>query len=432
MNELLLPRPILFEYYRVKPSPKQHIALVLRYYRDLAFGGQAGGGKSEFLLQDALQYVDVPGYHAIIIRKQYSDLAMPNALIDRSWKILGNDKRLHWNGDLKRWTFPSGATLSFGHLAHDKDLDKYQGAELAFIGIDEATQLFPNQILYLFSRLRRPTELKDKMVPLRFRLASNPGGPGHAWFKERYVDLHEPIQKNGGRIFIPSSLTDNPGIEKEEYIQNLMNLDPVKRRQLLEGDWNIAAVTGMFKRSWFKQVSYFELPKLDYVSRGWDLASTAPSQSNRDPDYTATVKIGYSKILNKYYLLDFKHWRLSPQQSEEKIKGIVQNDGYKTFHFLELEPGASSKQLLGYFQRTIFHGYPLKGMKASGNKVTRASPLSTACENGMVDVLDTIPGMDEFFTELELFPTKGIHDDFTDAFSVVFNAISRSRTLLMV
>ena len=36
---------------------------------ELFFGGAAGGGKSVALLMGALQYVDVPGYAALILRK---------------------------------------------------------------------------------------------------------------------------------------------------------------------------------------------------------------------------------------------------------------------------------------------------------------------------------------------------------------------------
>jgi len=36
----------------------------------------------------------------------------------------------------------------------------------------------------MFSRLRR---LKGSSVPLRMRCASNPGGYGHEWVKQRFI-----------------------------------------------------------------------------------------------------------------------------------------------------------------------------------------------------------------------------------------------------
>jgi len=52
--------------------------------REVLYGGAAGGGKSDALLMGALQFVDVPGYAAILFRRTFSDLALPDALIPRS------------------------------------------------------------------------------------------------------------------------------------------------------------------------------------------------------------------------------------------------------------------------------------------------------------------------------------------------------------
>lgn len=429
----LLPRPVLFDYYDQIPTVKQHTALILRHIREVFYGGAAGGGKSEWLLQDALQYVDIPEYAAIIIRKSYTDLSMPNSLIDRSHKVLGGNPKLHWNGDLKRWTFPSGASISFGHLSHDKDLDKFQGSELQFVGFDEAAQLMPNQLLYLFSRLRRNDRLKKLGLPLRMRMASNPGGPSHQFLKKRYVDNDEPIlNEEGGRIFIPSGLSDNQHVDRDEYTQGLMQLDPVTRKRLLNGDWSIVAMTGMFKRDWFKSISWFGLPRMDYIVRGWDCASTAPNEGNKDPDYTATVKLGMDLKSRTVYILDVQRWRLSPHESEVRMQQIAKTDGRKVIHFIELEPGSAGKAMLSHLQRSAFIGFAVKGIKPQNSKLVRASPVSSAAENNQIYYVEMAErNLEEFFGELELFPTRGVHDDYVDAFSVAFNQLARPRSLLM-
>jgi hypothetical protein len=64
----------------------------------------------------ALQYVDVPGYNAILLRNQYTNLIKPEGLLSRATEWLTPHKEVRWNRDKKAFIFPSGATLSFGHL----------------------------------------------------------------------------------------------------------------------------------------------------------------------------------------------------------------------------------------------------------------------------------------------------------------------------
>ena len=110
---------------------------------ELLYGGMAGGGKSDALLMSALQYVTEPDYSALILRRTFKDLSQPNAIMDRARRWLSEpvaEGIVHHDKQTKTWTFPSGATLTFGYLSHDNDLDQYQGSELQFVGFDELTQ----------------------------------------------------------------------------------------------------------------------------------------------------------------------------------------------------------------------------------------------------------------------------------------------------
>lgn len=225
--------PRMTSYIPCKPTAKQAAFLLLPHL-EAFFGGQPGGGKSQALLMAALQYVDMPGYAAILFRRTYADLALPGALMDRSkeW-LMSTDAR--WNEQRKTWTFPSGATVSFGYLESENDKFRYQGAEFQFIGMDEASQISETQYLYLFSRLRRRVDVD---VPLRMRCASNP--PASAvgqWVKERFV-----INRSTARPFVPSGLDDNPHLDKAEYMRSLASLDRVTYASLF--DW-FAAIEGL-------------------------------------------------------------------------------------------------------------------------------------------------------------------------------------------
>ena len=104
----------------------------------------------------ALQYADIPGYRALIIRRHVADLTLPNALLDRARGWLRGREDVRWNESKNQWQFASGATLTFGYLAGSRDIDRYASAEFHFIGVDELTQFSEKAYLDLFARLRAP------------------------------------------------------------------------------------------------------------------------------------------------------------------------------------------------------------------------------------------------------------------------------------
>jgi hypothetical protein len=131
--EYLKPKEPL--YCPEAPSITQKVFL-RSYSIEALFGGAAGGGKSSALLMSAMQYVDIPGYSAILFRKTYADLALPGALMDRFRSWISNYDEVHWNGSTYVATFPSGARISFGYLNNTNDYLRYKGSEFQFIGME--------------------------------------------------------------------------------------------------------------------------------------------------------------------------------------------------------------------------------------------------------------------------------------------------------
>lgn len=263
--------------------------------REAFYGGAAGGMKSDALLQAALEYVDVPGYAALLLRRTYADLSKPGALMHRAQEWL-YDSPARWNGQDHQWRFPSGSVLQFGYLETESDKLKYQSSEFQFIGFDEVTQFAESQYTYLFSRLRRPGVPCEKCsqvlrrdggawihdeeqkvidcsspvpaarviaqykpsanglsvfdIPLRMRSASNPAEDHTGyWVAERFVpDDFTPDDANEPRIFwkagkdahgevvqrpfVPSRMEDNPFLDQKAYDLSLGELDEVTYEQL--------------------------------------------------------------------------------------------------------------------------------------------------------------------------------------------------------
>lgn len=207
----------------------------------------------------ALQYVEVPGYAALILMRTFADLSLPKAGMARAHEWLGGTGAA-WSAERKLWTFPSGATLSFGYLEKTGDEQRYRSAEFQAILFDELTRFREEQYRFLFSRLRR---LATADVPLRMRAATNPGDRGHEWVKRRFVPdeylkglgaekFGRPWWK-AGRLFVPARLEDNEHLDREQYEGSLAELDPVTRAQLRHGDWKATFGGLLYKLEWFRR-----------------------------------------------------------------------------------------------------------------------------------------------------------------------------------
>jgi len=412
LQRLLAPR--LNKYIPHIPTSKQSAFLLLNN-REAFYGGAAGGGKSDALLMAALQYVDQPGYSALLFRRTYADLNLPGALMDRAAEWLRpfmSTGEVRWVDKEKTYIFqcPGGgtATLTFGYLENENDKYRYQGAELQFIGFDELTQINMRAYTYMFSRLRR---LKGVQIPLRVRSASNPGGAGHDWVKQRFL-IEGPSK---GRLFIPATMHDNPFLDTDEYAQSLQELDPITRAQLQEGDWNVKHGGSLFDRTWFKVVE--AAPEGIRMVRYWDLASTEP-KPGKDPDYTVGLLLGEKD--NIFYIMDVRRVQKTPGDVEKLVLQTAQIDGYEARIYMEEEPGSSGKNNT-YNYGKILTGYAFWGNRETGAKHLRAAPASSAAERGLICIVRA-PWNTDFLDELEAYPNVN-HDDQLDGLSGAYRML---------
>lgn len=396
------------------------------------FGGAAGGGKSSALLMAALQYVDVPGYSALLFRRTLQDLTLPGALMDRFKEWIAPHDEIRWNANTYTATFPSGARIGFGYLNNKDDYLRYKGVEVQFIGMDEVTEIRESDYRYLFSRLRRPSSGPLAQVPLRMRCASN---PAPNWVRQRFL-VEGPEYS---RVFVPSKLTDNPGIDPDSYRRALQELDPIERRRLEEGDWWATSLGTMFQRDDFVLIDPFEVPEISTSSarvvRYWDLAASEPTHSNPDPDWT----VGTLMMLDKgiAWILDVQRARVKGDRVEELIGRTAREDGPTVSIRMEQEPGSAGKNLIDQYARYILPGYDFSGVRATGDKVTRARPFAAAVANGNVRVVRG-SWLTAWLDEMSSFPEVSNHDDQVDSAVGAFSFLAglglpqRSRAIIIV
>ena len=209
--------------------------------KDVLYGGAAGGGKSYAMIVDPLRYAHRKAHRALILRRSMPEL---REMIDKSRELYPQAfPGAKFREVEKLWNFPSGAKIEFGFLERDADVYRYQGQAYSWIGFDEITHL-PTEFSwnYLASRLRTT----DPEIKTYLRCTANPGGVGSTWVKRRYIDPHESNKSFLGtdgltRKFIPAKLADNPYLAEDGIYEQMLNsLPPIQRRQLLEGNWDVA------------------------------------------------------------------------------------------------------------------------------------------------------------------------------------------------
>ena len=261
---------------------------------ELLYGGAAGGGKSHFLRAAAIVWcLAISGFQFYLFRRIFDDLrknhmegpsgfpALLAPLVDAGFASIDYSKNTITLGKSK---------IHLCHCQYAKDVYKYQGSEMHALGIDEAGHFERPMYSYLRSRLRLGgLEIPDAYVGMfpRALLGANPGGIGHSWLKQMFVDPVPPMEMwtapddDGGmrRQYIPAQLRDNPTIDAEDYAKKLQGLhSPALVRAMLDGDWNIVA-GGAFDDVWDEEVHViepFKIPSSWRIDRSFDWGSAKP------------------------------------------------------------------------------------------------------------------------------------------------------------
>jgi len=261
---------------------------------EILYGGAAGGGKSYLMrVQAILWCAEIPGLQVYLFRRLSDDLYKNHmegaggffALLDE-WMAEG---LVRYNAAKNYLQFWNKSKIWLCHCQHEKDKLKYQGVEIHVLLIDELTHFSDTIYRFLRGRCRLGgLELPKKhegMFP-RIFCGSNPGGVGHNWVRQAFVNIAGPLKittmssEEGGmkRQYIPARLKDNPSLD-EDYGERLKGLgNPALVKAMLEGNWDIVD-GGAFDDLWDPSVHVvprFAIPKGWRIDRTFDWGSSHP------------------------------------------------------------------------------------------------------------------------------------------------------------
>lgn len=254
----------------------------------VAFGGARGGGKSYWLL--AQMGVDdcqrVAGLKCLLLRKVGK--ANKEHFEDMRQRLFRNlpHKFSPAKGILN---FSNGSRIITGHFQNEKDIDAYLGLEYDVIGVEEATTLTERKFTDITTCCRTS---KPKWRP-RIYCTANPGGIGHNWFKERFVNPFRLGQEQETK-FLPATVRDNT-FTNPEYTQTLSRLTGWQKKAWLLGDWDIAA--GQFFTTFQRDI---------HVVKHFDSSSATQWWAAMDYGFShyTVVLLGCKSSDNKIYIVD--------------------------------------------------------------------------------------------------------------------------------
>ena len=238
--------------------------------------------------------------------------------------------------------------------------------------------------------------------------------------------------------FIAGTVADNAIIQKVDprYVSWLKGLKGVDRARLLEGSWT-AKEDGdsYFLRSWMIELDH-PPPHTDFtkIVRAYDFAGTMPSDSNRNPDYTLSVKMGKLKT-GDYVILDVTRTRIRFGEWEQHILENAQIDGKRVEIVIPQDPNIQAKANSVSLARKINEaGYYCTTKRAAAGKLEDFKPFAACAQLGTVQIVKDCGNdlankqyntLDFYYQELEFFNGKRSnkkdgHDDAVDGTSLAF------------
>ncbi len=334
----------------------QTLAYLADWCPEVFYGGERGGGKSDFQLgyqeKGALVYRDK--WRGIMFRKTYPELEELQARACEVFPGEGAVFKTQPSADFpfsNCWYWPNGASVKMRFIESEKDYGRYHGHQYTGISFDEVTEYAtPAGLLKMLSTLRSAYG-----VPCTMRATGNPGGIGHVWVKGRYITPSPPLtpytdpETGFQRMFIPSRLADNALLLKNDpnYRSRILAAtggNESLRKAWLEGNWDIVAgaffdniTQGMKLPAWNPPKSWTRYRSMDWGSArpfsvGWWAIS--------DDDTWVPLRGGVGELLVKRgALVRYREWYgCKPGEpnaglkldAEEVAKGIKQREAGET------------------------------------------------------------------------------------------------------
>jgi predicted phage terminase large subunit-like protein len=283
----------------------------------------------------------------------------------------------------------TGGKIDFWTL---EDKDAGRGRRYHRIVIDEAAHA--RYLKDAWERAISPT-LTDYQGAAWF--ISTPNGLNY--FYELFKRGCDPAYPEWASFQMPT--TANPYISADELEKARRELPELVYMQEFLAEFVDLRGAGIFRSAWYRY--YDEIPQCERVTIGVDLAISRKTTA----DYTVIAVVG--KHEDKYYILDIARDRYTMQETLDRIRTLAERYNAST---IAVEAVGYQQVIADELARSTM--YAIKPIKPATDKVTRATPLASKYEQGLVMHPRSAAWLRAYEDELLAFPV-GEHDDQVDA-----------------
>ncbi len=274
------------------------------------------------------------------------------------------------------------------------DPQSLRGDGLDYVVLDEAAYMREEA----WSQALRPA-LADRQG--RALLISTPNGLN--WYHDLYMRAQERDDWEVRRY--PTSA--NPHISAAELDEARRELPELVYMQEFLAEFVDLRGAGIFRSAWYRY--YDEPPPCERVTIGVDLAISRKTTA----DYTVIAVVGAHE--GKYYILDIARDRYTMQETIDRIRVLAERYNAST---ITVEAVGYQQVIADELARSTM--YAIKPIKPATDKVTRATPLASKYEQGLVYHPRNAAWLRAYEDELLAFPV-GEHDDQIDAVAYAYN-----------
>lgn len=350
----------------------------------LLYGGSRSGKTAKIIETIITRANAAPGSRHLIARQDATSVrkAIVEDTFPKTWSLAYPGVPIPtWKDQLGYYTFANGSQVWIGGLNDERAKERILGNEYASIYVNEASQVTYSGFLLLRTRLAQVVSCTDG-VPLtqRFYVDLNPTTRIH-WTYRLWVDGVEPQDEQpvdrSQYAFTQINPYDNRENLSADTLADLEALPAREKKRFLLGEYSADDENAIWRREFIKRSSMTEDGNWPVQMRRIVVAIDPAVTNTPGSDETGIIAVGLGSDGNGYILSD-DSGRYRPEEWALRAISVYESLDADSI-VAEVNNGGD---MVEHTIRAQAPEIPVKMVRASKGKFTRATPVAGLYERG--------------------------------------------------